>query len=190
MVLVVYSVATLRSGKIIQFALYKTSLMKISPSYAFLTEPYMYFAMNLENFVRSVEKMQEHTFGLFTFDWLFALLQIKYPLREYFGIAEIPDQIGGYNTFTIFWSFYRDFGILGISCIPFLGGLYVGSIYYKVRMNPTVKSLSYYSIMVFVMAMSFFTNLLGFLWFIYIVAWIVIVLKLIAVKNLNNNVLP
>ena len=37
--LVFYLIATLRSGQIIQFALYKTSLMKFSPQYAVFTEP-------------------------------------------------------------------------------------------------------------------------------------------------------
>jgi oligosaccharide repeat unit polymerase len=178
-ILVIFSVATLRSGKILQLVLYKTSYMRFSYRYAIFTEPYMYIVMNIENFVNAVRKLEHFSYGAYTFDYYFAIVQLKYPMKEYFGLVETPYAIGGYNTHTIFWTFYRDFGIPGITVIPLLCGLSVGSVYYAMRRSPGVALLSYYTVMVFVMALSFFVNPLGFLWFIYIVVWLIIVLKLI-----------
>jgi oligosaccharide repeat unit polymerase len=186
-VLVIYSVASLRSGKIIQLVLYKTSLMKFSPEYAIFTEPYMYMVMSIENFVHSVSKLDSYTFGCYTFDWFFALIQLKYPIKGYFGLVDTPYLFSGYNTYTLFWTLYRDFGVFGISLVPFIGGLVVGSIYYRMRRSPTIELVSFYSIIVFVMVLSFFLSPLGFLWFVYIVAWMVLILKLVCIKKVPVN---
>jgi len=180
---VIYSISTIRVGQLLQFALYKGSLMKFSPEYAIITEPYMYLVMNVENFVHSVNKLDHYSFGYHTFDWVFALIQLKYPIREYFGVVETPYLFSGYNTYTLFWTFYRDFGVFGISIVPLILGLVVGSLYYAMRRNPTIELVSYYSIIVFVMGLSFFINLLGFLWFVYIITWMVLILKLVRVKD-------
>ena len=182
-ILVFYSIASLRSGKIIQLALYTTSQMKFSTDYAIFTEPYMYIVMNVENFVHSVSKLEQYTFGYYTFNFALALTGLKHWIEGYFGIVDTPFLFSGYNTYTLFWTFYRDFGIIGISLIPLMLGLFVGCIYYSMRRHPTIELVSYYSIMVFVMAMSFFINLLGFLWFVYIITWILVILKLIRVKS-------
>jgi len=180
---VIYSIATLRAGQILQTVLYKISLMKIHPDYAIFTEPYMYLVMNVENFVHAVSRLQGYTFGYFTFDWVFALIQLKYPIREYFSLAETPYLFSGYNTYTLFWTLYRDFGVLGISLLPLLGGLFVGSVYYAMRRNPTLELVSFYSIIVFVMGLSFFLSPLGSLWFVYIVGWMVTIFKLIRFRD-------
>jgi len=181
-----YFIATLRAGQIIQLALYKTSLMKFSYKYAIFTEPYMYIVMNVENFINSISKLNHYSFGYFTFDWIFALLQLKYPMREYFGLSDTPITIAGYNTYTMFWTFYRDFGILGISLVPFIGGLAIAFIYYALRRNPTIGILSLYCILVFVMALSFFVNPLGFLWFIYVITWILLSVKYVSIRPVQQ----
>ena len=178
-VTLIYSVATIRSGKIIQVALYVTSEMKFSPKLAFITEPYMYIVMNVENFVHAMSKIDYFSYGTYSFDWFFALIQLKYPIKEYFGFVDDPFLFSGYNTYTFFWTFYRDFGIIGISLIPMGCGLVVGSVYYSMRRNPSIELISFYCVAVFVMVMSFFVNPLGFLWFVYIVAWMVMILKFI-----------
>lgn len=185
-ILIIYSVATLRSGKIIQLALYTTSQMKFSPDYAIFTEPYMYVVMNVENFVHSVSKLNQYTFGYYTFNFALALTGLKHWIEGYFGIVDTPFLFSGYNTYTLFWTFYRDFGIIGISLVPLALGILVGYIYYSMRRYPTIKLVSFYSIIVFVMAMSFFINLLGFLWFVYIITWMVVILKLIRVKSVRG----
>lgn len=182
-VVLIYSVATIRSGKIIQLALYMTSEMKFSSKFAFITEPYMYVVMNVENFVHAMSKLEYFSYGSFTFDWFFALIQLKYPMKEYFGFVENPFLFSGYNTYTFFWTLYRDFGIIGISLIPAVCGFVVGSLYYAMRSNPTLERIVFYSIAVFVMVMSFFVNPLGFLWFIYIIAWMILILKFVRVKD-------
>jgi len=182
-ILVIYTVATLRAGKIIQLALYKTSQMKYSSSYAIFTEPYMYIVMNIENFVHAVNKLEQHTYGYFTFNYVLALTGMKHWVEEYYSINETPFLFSGYNTYTLFWAFYRDFGVFGLTFIPMALGLFVGSVYYSLRRDPTIEYVAFYSIIVFVMGMSFFINLLGFLWFVYIIAWIVIILRSIRLKT-------
>jgi oligosaccharide repeat unit polymerase len=189
-VLIIYSVSTLRAGQILQLVLYKTSQMKFSYEYAIFTEPYMYIVMNVENFVRAVGMLNHHTFGFFTFDFVLALTGLKHWLQEYFTIPDVPFQISGYNTHTLFWPFYRDFGVIGISLLPFLGGVGVGSFYHAMRRNPTMERVSFYGIIVFVMALSFFISPLGYLYFVYILAWMFFVFRLIRVKGSQSDAHP
>jgi oligosaccharide repeat unit polymerase len=181
-VLIFYSIATIRVGQIVQMALYTTSQMKFSYDYAIFTEPYMYVVMNIENFVRAVDKLEAFSFGYYTFDFTLALTGLKHWIGEYFGLVETPFLVSGYNTYSIFWTFYRDFGVFGLTFVPLVGGLFVGSTYYALRRDPTVERLSYYCIIVFVIGLSFFLSPLGFLWFAYIVGWIVLILKLVRVR--------
>lgn len=176
---VVYSISTVRAGRALQFALYIDSQMKFSPKYAIFTEPYMYLVMNLENFVHAVSKLEQHTFGYYTFNFALALTGIKHWIESYFGIVDTPYLFSGYNTYTLFWTFFRDFGLFGISFIPLALGCLVGSVYYTMRRNPTIEILSFYSIIIFVMGLSFFINLLGYLWFAYVIAWMFIILRLV-----------
>lgn len=185
-VLIFYSIATLRAGKIIQTALYVTSEMKFSSRYAVFTEPYMYVVMNVENFAHALSKLEHHTFGYYTFNFVLALTGLKHWIEGYYGIVDTPYLFSGYNTYTLFWTLYRDFGLFGISMIPLFLGLFVGTIYYALRRNPTIELVSFYSIIVFVMALSFFVNLLGFLWFVYIIIWVVLILKLIRVNIIHK----
>ncbi len=178
-ILVFYSVAILRAGKIIQLVLYKSSQMKFSYEYAIFTEPYMYVVMNVENFVHAVSKLEQHTYGYFTFNYVLSLTGIKHWVEEYFTIIETPFLFSGYNTYTLFWTFYRDFGVFGLTFIPVTLGVFVGSIYYSLRRNPTIKIVSSYCVIVFVMGLSFFINLLGFLWFVYIIGWMLIIFKFV-----------
>lgn len=185
---VIYSIATARVGQFLQLALYKSSLMRFPPQYAALTEPYMYVVMNVENFVHAVTKLEAHTFGYYTFNFALALTGLKHWIQNYFGIVDTPFLFSGYNTYTMFWTFYRDFGILGISIVPLILGFVVGTLYYAMRRNPTVERLSFYSIVVFLMGLSFFINLLGYLWFVYIVAWMLVILRLVRHEQPNNMV--
>jgi oligosaccharide repeat unit polymerase len=191
--LVIYSIATARVGQFLQLALYKSSLMRFPPEYAVLTEPYMYVVMNIENFVHAVTRLEQHTFGYYTFNFLLALTGLKHWIQNYFGIVDTPFLFSGYNTYTIFWTFFRDFGVIGISIVPLILGLVTGSVYYAMRHNPSIGLLSVYSIIVFLMALSFFINLLGYLWFVYIVVWMMLILRLVHVRRsdgMRNSVEP
>ncbi|MDP1995191.1 MAG: O-antigen polymerase, partial [Ignavibacteria bacterium] len=68
-----YGISTLRVSSFFVEFFYYTSKMKFSHDYAFLSEPYMYVAMNLENFANAVNKLERFTYGYFTFDFILAL---------------------------------------------------------------------------------------------------------------------
>ena len=123
--------------------------------------------MNLENFARAVNRLEYHTFGYFTFDFVTAIAGLKYWISDYFGVDRMPYLISGYNTYTAFWSFYRDFGIIGLVLIPLLLGFGISMMYYRMRRKPSIKSVTAYGVMVFVMVISFFNFPISFLWFEY-----------------------
>jgi hypothetical protein len=50
------------------------------------------------------------------------------------------------------------------------------------RQKPTIGLISTYAMLVFVMSLSFFLSPLGFLWFIYVLAWMGLVFRLIRVR--------
>ncbi len=176
-------VSSLRAGQVLVLYLYTTAAMKFSPAYAILTEPYMYVAMNLENFTRAVQKLDTLAYGYYTFDFATAVVGLKHWISEYFGMVETPYLISNYNTYTAFWTYYRDFGVLGIAVIPALLGWGIASAYYWLRTNPNIRSLTFYSVAMFVMFMSFFNSPLGFLWFVYNVIVMYIVLRYIRVRT-------
>jgi hypothetical protein len=51
------------------------------------------------------------------------------------------------------------------------------------RLNPTLSIVSFYCIIIFLMALSFFVSILGFLWFAYIMVCMWLILKQIQLKN-------
>jgi oligosaccharide repeat unit polymerase len=162
-----YWIATLRLGSLLATYTYFSSRMRFSRSLAFLTEPYMYVVMNLENFARSVNRLEHFTYGYFSFDSIVSTTGIEKWAGQYFGIDRYPFLVSGYNTYTAFWVFYRDFGVFGLVAIPLVLGLSVGFLYYRMRIAPTIARVTAYGVMVFVMFISFFLFPIPFLWFEY-----------------------
>lgn len=162
-----YWIATLRLGSLVATYTYYNARMKFPIAYALLTEPYMYVVMNLENFARSVNRLDTHTLGYFTFDFITAISGLKYWISDYFVIDRFPFLVSGYNTYSAFWVLYRDFGVMGLIVIPLTLGLGIGLLYYRMRTDPTIKRVTAYGVMVFVMFISFFVFSLSFLWFLY-----------------------
>lgn len=162
-----FLISTVRSGQLFMYYLYIDSKMTFSPRYAMFTEPYMYLVMNLENFARSIDLHERFTLGYFSFDFVTALTGLKHWLSQYAGLVETPFLISGYNTYSMFWSYYRDFGAIGVAMFPLLLGIIVASIYYSARRNPSIEGISAYSVCVFIMLFSFFLNPLSLLWFVY-----------------------
>jgi oligosaccharide repeat unit polymerase len=181
-------VSSLRAGQVLVLYLYTISKMSFSPAYAIFTEPYMYVAMNLENFARSVARLDSLAFGYYTFDFATAIVGIKHWISEYFSMVENPYLVSNYNTYTAFWTYYRDFGVFGIAVIPALLGWGIASAYYWLRTNPNIRNLTFYSISMFVMFMSFFNSPIGFLWFVYNAIVIVIVLRYIRIRSASSAV--
>lgn len=175
----VFAVNLIRWSKFAANFLYYYSQIKFDIKYAILTEPYMYLVMNVENFARAVAKLEEHSLGYYTFNYLFSLTGTKRILSEYLHLNDYPFLISGYNTYTMFWDFYRDFGVFGLSVIPLLLGIFCALSYYRMKQNPNITSVTLYSVAVFIMMFSFFNNFLGLLHFVFSVAVILIMQQLI-----------
>ncbi len=162
-----YWMSSLRLSHLASAFLYKMGKMRFSADFAFLTEPYMYVVMNLENFARSVNLQEYYTYGYFTFDFVTAVAGLKYWIVEYFNLDRTPFLESGYNTYTAFWWFYSDFGVPGLALIPLVLGFSTGELYYRMRGAPSIKNVTAYGVMVFVMFISFFVFPMMHLWFMY-----------------------
>ena len=174
--------AYLQEFREIQYAkgfLYIVSDMKYSPTFAALTGPYMYIVMNLENFSRAVIKLQDSSYGLFSFDFFFALTGLKHWLSDYFHLQEGRFLISGYNTFPFLWDYYYDFGFLGLLIMPFMLGFVVSLIHKQLRQNPNRRTMTYYALAMFVVVFSFFSHLLALLNFVFNIVLIVIAQRVI-----------
>jgi len=158
-------ISSIRWSSFVAEFLYWSSRMKFPRDYAFLTEPYMYFVMNLENFARAVQKLEQFSYGYYTFDFITAIAGLKYWVYEYFNFERLPFLVSGYNTYTSFWLFYRDFGVIGLVAFPFLLGFGTALLYYRMRSMPSLRNVTAYGVMLFVITMSFFVFPLSFLWF-------------------------
>jgi oligosaccharide repeat unit polymerase len=178
-----YLVSSFRAGEIVIFVLYKISKMKFSQDYAIFTEPYMYVVMNLENYARSIAKVEHFTYGYYTFDFMTAITGLKHWIDEYFSLVETPFLTSSYNTYSAFWTYYRDFGIPGIFIIPFTGGMAISSLYYSSKVRPSLMKLALYGMFLFAVIFSFFNSAFGFLWFVYNLFALIIVFKYISLSK-------
>ena len=168
LVATIYGISTFRASKFISNLIYYISEMKYSVKYAIFTEPYMYFAMNVENFVHAVERYTNYTYGFFTFNPILSIIQLKHPLEEYMAINKFPNLIvSNYNTYTMFFEWYRDFGIFGLAFIPFIWGIIIAACYYNLKKRPSLSAVTLYGAFLFVILFSFFVNMLGWLHFIF-----------------------
>ena len=147
--------------------LYVVSGMKYSPTFAIFTGPYMYIVMNLENFARAVVRLENFTLGYFSFDFLMALTGLKHWLANYFNLQERVFLVSGYNTFPFFWNYYYDFGLVGLTVLSALLGFTIALLHQCMRGNPTLFTISLYAIALFVVVISFFTNPLTSLNFVF-----------------------
>jgi len=188
LIVFMYSISTVRVSSLFIEYLYMTSKMKISSQYAFLTEPYMYVVMNLENFANVVNNFDSYSFGYFTFDFILALTGLKHWIAEYAQLRDFPELITAeFNTYTMFFTFYRDFGILGLLLFPLGLGMLISNLYYKMRIKPDLNSISLYGIFVIVIIFSFFIPMLSWLYFILNLFTIYFLTKLLIIKSDKFN---
>ncbi len=181
-------VSSLRFSTVVSTYLYSVSKMRFSRDYAFFTEPYMYLVTNLENFARSVAVSDYHTFGYFSLDFVTAITGLKYWVLEYFDFTRTPYLTSNYNTYTAFWWFYSDFGVVGLALIPLLLGIGTGFLYYRMRSTPTVMNVISYGVAVFVMLISYFNFPLAFLWFELNLLVMFVFLRWTLVSNSKSSV--
>ncbi len=171
------------SGTIVNY-LYYLSDMKYSAGYAIFTEPYMYVSMNLENFANAVNYLDNYTYGVFSMDFVFALTGIKHTLVEYLKLGEFPYMItNNFNTYTMFFVYYRDFGVLGIFIIPLIMGSVIATVYNKMRSNPSLSMVSLYILFAFTIILSFFVPIITFLHFIFNACLIYLSAKIISIRK-------
>jgi oligosaccharide repeat unit polymerase len=156
--------------------------MKYSAKYADYSGIYMYLVMNLENMARAAEKIENHTYSLMTFDWIYAITGLKHWIKSYVNYSPRPFA-GGYNTFPFLMEYYYDFGLPGILVFPLIVGFIIGIIYYNMRIKGTLESVVYYSFGFFFIMISFFTNPLTMLNIVASLLVIWVIQKFILYKN-------
>jgi oligosaccharide repeat unit polymerase len=162
--LFMYGISTFRVSRYALHFIYYVSQMKYNIKYEIFTEPYMYVVMNLENFVHGVLNLQNFSYGVFSFDFILALTGLKYPLHEYLNLADYPNLLtSSFNTYTMFFIYFRDFGIIGLTVLPFSIGFLFSSSYYKMRIRPNINTIATYSLFVFVILFSFFVPIVSYL---------------------------
>jgi len=188
-ILLVYSISTIRTSQFFILYLYNEAKMKFDKSLAFLTEPYMYLVMNLENFANSVKQYDAFTYGYFTFDFIWALTGLKHPIAKISNFQEFPFIVNkSFNTYTMFFVYYRDFGVFGLLVFPFLIGFAISSIYYWMRRNPSLHSISVYGMCVFVILFTFFIPMLSWLHFVMNISIIYIFSKYLLTEKVKEKV--
>lgn len=179
-----YGISTIRVSSLFIDYLYYSAQMKFSPQLAFLTEPYMYLVMNLENFANSVYHLDKFSYGYFSFDFILALSGLKHWISEYTYFEQFPHIINAdYNTYSMFFIYYRDFGLFGVLLIPFILGAVVSTLYYKMRNNPNINSISLYGMFLFVLMFSFFIPMLSWLHFVLNLSVIYLCTKLVLIEK-------
>jgi len=177
--LLLYGVSTLRTSNLYININYIFSKMKFSSAYAFITEPYMYVCMNLENLAHASEKISSYTYGFYTFDFVWAVSGLKHQIIEYANLNEFYGLITpSYNTFTLYYAFYRDFGLFGAFVLSSMLGVVFGKLYYNLKYRPILSNLSLYGMFVFVIIFSFFIPMISFLHFVFNVLVVFFVSKI------------
>lgn len=151
-------IVQVRETRYVQHYLYVISQMKYPESYAWITGPYMYISMNLENFARTVDRIDHYTYGYYTFDSVFALTGLKHWMGEYFGLTTHVYLTSGYNTFPFFFVFFQDFGPMGVAMFSMISGFTVGAVYHWMKSSASLLSIVLYGCCVYLMGISFFTN--------------------------------
>jgi oligosaccharide repeat unit polymerase len=151
-------IQSIRLSQYVQNYIHAFSKMRYSVEYAIFSEPYLYITMNLENYARATDKLENFTYGYFTTDWILALTGLKHWLEQYFTIEKLPFLNSGYNTFPFHWTYYNDFGLVGVLTFPFVTGFIISYIYFRMRRTALLKWLIFYSLGIVVIGISFIMN--------------------------------
>ena len=180
----IYGIQTLRESNLFLSYFYYLSDMKFSPRYAEYAIPYMYISMNLETFVKYSSQLDHHSYGFFTLDFLTALTGVKHFILEYFNFEKFKS-INGYNTYPFYWPYFYDFGVAGLAVIPFILGFIFSEFYYLLRKYPSLVTLSLYSVVFSVIAISYTSDPLTRLDMMY--NFVIIVLVQIFIEKKSHQ---
>jgi oligosaccharide repeat unit polymerase len=145
-IVLILGVQSIRTTQLIKSYIIFESKVKFSSQYAEFAIPYMYLTMNLENFVKYYSHIDNHSYGFFTTEFLTHLAGIKHWIADYNNFDLYKLRIGGYNTYPFYWPYYYDFGIAGLTVIPFIIGFFISEIYYYLHRNPNIVVLTLYTI--------------------------------------------
>jgi oligosaccharide repeat unit polymerase len=154
-ILLIIGIQSLRATQLVQAYVVLDSKMKFSHRYSEFAIPYMYIAMNLENFVKYYSEIVAHSYGSFTFEFLTNGIGVSSLIADYFNFDKFRLHIGGYNTFPFYWPYYYDFGITGLALIPFIIGFIISNIYYNLHRNPNMVTLTLYAVAFAVIVISY-----------------------------------
>jgi oligosaccharide repeat unit polymerase len=147
----------------------------------------MYLVTNLENFVHAASRINQFTFGYYTFDFVTALTGLKHWIADYAQLAESPYMIAGYNTYTFLWPFYRDFGIPGLVVFPLAEGFIISWVYCAMKRDPSILRIAMYATAVFVMLISFFNHAPSLLHFVFNMTLIYVVNRSVIRHSVNSS---
>jgi oligosaccharide repeat unit polymerase len=161
--LVFVGMIQIREGRYIEHYIYIVSRMKIPLTYEWITGPYMYIAMNLENCARAVDQVQYYTYGYYTLDFVLALSGLKHWISDYFGIGISEYLTSGFNTFPFLFYSFQDFGLAGLFVLSTLSGLLVGAVYHWMKLSASFIAIILYACCVYLMGISFFNNSASYL---------------------------
>lgn len=136
------------------------------------TLPYSYIANNYWNLDYAInppseEELHPHTFGHQTLGGFLGLefwpdwLPIRLAFQWESTFNERVEKVGGLNTHGYWWRLYKDFWIWGVAIFPFLGGIWQGWLYNRVRFRPDIPHLMIYSFLNIFIVMSFFSDFWG-----------------------------
>lgn len=151
----VIGIESLRESKLVIGFMILNAKTKLPIQYSVFVLPYMYVAMNLENFVKYYSQITHYAYGFHSFGFFVDGIGIGHWIAEYFSFSKFKLYISGYNTYPFYWSYFLDFGIAGLALIPCLLGFFISEVYYHFRRNPTLTTLTIYAIAFAVMVISY-----------------------------------
>lgn len=182
--LIFFGISLIRVGHYAINILYYISDMKYSVDYAIFTEPYMYVIMNLENYAKAVQKLDIFSYGFYTSDFLLYATGVRRILLDNINFVEHPHIITkAYNTYTMFFIYYRDFGLFGVLFVPMMVGGLVTLMYFRMRKSPNFINISLYGVCVFIVIFSFFVPILHWLHFVFNITLIYLATYFIITNN-------
>lgn len=117
---------------------------------------YMYMVTPFSNLDYIFENFKNYTNGKMTFWSLISISQIK----RIYGLKPIlkPIRVWPFNTHTFLADFYMDFGILGVSILPFFLGIFVYYFYSRTLISNDPLVISIYLYWGLATLMMFFSN--------------------------------
>jgi oligosaccharide repeat unit polymerase len=134
-----------------------------------LAMPYLYVANNFWNLDYGIKEENHQvrhgtTYGVTTasgfLDGIYLGGFLGGELRQSYGWEDIyhkqTQKVVGLNTVGYQWGLYKDFGVAGALILPFLAGIALGLLHYRMEQVPAIPIIAAYSYMAYVIGFSWF----------------------------------